>query len=79
VLLDVRTDGERSKGFIPGSIHIPLHQLRARAGELPKDKTIITSCQSGQRSYFAARLLSQQGFQVRNLTGSYRTWHVATL
>ncbi|MGB8466252.1 MAG: rhodanese-like domain-containing protein [Terrimicrobiaceae bacterium] len=43
-------------------------------GELPRDHEIITYCQSGQRSYNAARILAQHGFRVRNLTGAYRTW-----
>jgi len=77
VLLDVRTPAERQKGFIPGSIHIPLDELRARLAELPRDREIIVSCQSGQRSYFACRLLTQHGFRARNLTGSYRTWKTA--
>ncbi len=77
VLLDVRTDTERNAGFIPGSLHIPLHQLRNRLGELPRDREIVVSCQSGQRSYFACRLLNQRGFRTRNLTGSYRTWKTA--
>lgn len=77
-VLDVRTDTERQAGAIPGSFHIPLHQLRSRLSELPKDREIVVSCQSGQRSYFAARLLDQRGFRVRNLTGSYRTWKMAT-
>lgn len=78
VLLDVRNAGERAAGHIPGSLHIPLPQLRARLGELPEDKEIVVHCQSGQRSYFACRVLSQRGFRVRNLTGSYRTWKTAT-
>ena len=78
LVLDVRSDGERQAGYIPGSAHIPLPQLRARVGELPKDKEIVVSCQSGQRSYFACRFLSQRGYRVRNLTGSYRTWKTAT-
>lgn len=76
ILLDVRTPAEREKGFIPNSIFIPLDELRNRMNELPKDKEIIVSCQSGQRSYFACRILSQHGFKVRNLTGSYRTWKI---
>ena len=77
ILLDVRRPDERAKGFIPGSIHIPLDQIRARMNELPRDKEILVSCQSGQRSYFACRILAQHGFRVRNLTGSYRTWKTA--
>ena len=78
VLLDVRRDDERAKGCIPGSIHIPLDQLRSRMDELPRNREIVVYCQSGQRSYFAARILTQHGFRVRNLTGSYRTWKIAT-
>jgi NADPH-dependent 2,4-dienoyl-CoA reductase/sulfur reductase-like enzyme/rhodanese-related sulfurtransferase len=77
VLLDVRRPDERAKGFIPGSLHIPLDQVRSRLGELPRDKEIIVHCLSGQRSYFASRILAQNGFRVRNLTGSYRTWKTA--
>jgi rhodanese-related sulfurtransferase len=76
-LLDVREAKERDAGAIPGSVHIPLGELRARLGELPRDREIVVHCQSGQRSYFAARLLSQNGFRARNLTGSYRTWKAA--
>jgi len=78
LLLDVRTDEERRKGSISGSIHIPLHQLRSRLAELPKDREIIVYCRSGHRSYYACRMLVQRGFRARNLTGSYRTWKTAT-
>jgi rhodanese-related sulfurtransferase len=78
MVLDVRRLDERSTGSIPGSIHIPLDDLRARMNELPRNREIIVHCQSGQRSYFACRVLSQHGFHVRNLTGSWRTWKIAT-
>jgi NADPH-dependent 2,4-dienoyl-CoA reductase/sulfur reductase-like enzyme/rhodanese-related sulfurtransferase len=74
LLLDVRRPAERAQGFIPGSTHVPLDELRQRLSELPRDREIITYCHTGQRSYIAARLLSQHGFRVRNLAGSYRTW-----
>jgi NADPH-dependent 2,4-dienoyl-CoA reductase/sulfur reductase-like enzyme/rhodanese-related sulfurtransferase len=77
VLLDVRNHAERARGFIPGSIHIPLDEIRARMNELPRDREIVVSCLTGQRSYFACRILAQHGFRVRNLTGSYRTWEIA--
>ncbi len=77
LVLDVRRADERARGSIPNSMHIPLDQLRARADELPRDREIVVHCQSGQRSYYAARLLAQRGFKVRNLTGSWRTYHTA--
>jgi NADPH-dependent 2,4-dienoyl-CoA reductase/sulfur reductase-like enzyme/rhodanese-related sulfurtransferase len=77
LLLDVRDDAERRHGYVPGSLHIPLPQLRGRLTELPRDRDIIPYCRSGQRSYYACRILAQHGFQVRNLTGSYRTWEIA--
>ncbi|MGC9198671.1 MAG: FAD-dependent oxidoreductase [Acidobacteriaceae bacterium] len=76
-LLDVRRADERANGFIPGSIHIPLNELRFRIFELPRDRDIILMSQSGQRSYFASRILAHHGFRVRNLTGGYRTWKTA--
>jgi NADPH-dependent 2,4-dienoyl-CoA reductase/sulfur reductase-like enzyme/rhodanese-related sulfurtransferase len=78
VVLDVRDLDEREDGHIPGSLHIPLPELRKRFTELPKDREIITHCKTGQRSYFAHRFLAQHGFTVRNLSGSYSTWKVAS-
>jgi NADPH-dependent 2,4-dienoyl-CoA reductase/sulfur reductase-like enzyme/rhodanese-related sulfurtransferase len=77
VLLDVRTQVEREAGCIPGSIHIPLEELRNRLSELPQDKEIVAYCRSGQRSYYACRILTQQGYKARNLSGSYLTWYYA--
>jgi NADPH-dependent 2,4-dienoyl-CoA reductase/sulfur reductase-like enzyme/rhodanese-related sulfurtransferase len=77
VLLDVRRADERVKGFIPGSIHIPLDEIRSRMNELPRDREIIVYCQSGQRSYFACRILAQNGFRAHNLTGGFQTWNTA--
>jgi len=77
-LLDVRRPDERAKGFIPGSIHIPLDELRAKSSSLPRDRDLIVHCKTGQRSYYACRLLAQHGFRVRNLSGSWRTLKMAT-
>jgi rhodanese-related sulfurtransferase len=78
LVLDVRDDAERREGWIPGSVHMPLPALRSRLNELPRDREIIPYCRSGQRSYYASRILLQHGFRVRNLSGSYRTWQAAT-
>lgn len=77
VLLDVRTAEERTASSIPGSIHIPLDELRDRRAELDEDKRIIVHCFSGQRSYFAYRLLRLEGYDARNLTGGIRSWQAA--
>lgn len=63
VLLDVREDAERMAFELPGAEAIPLGQLRTRLGELDKTKTIITFCAIGVRSYNAARILMNHGFE----------------
>jgi NADPH-dependent 2,4-dienoyl-CoA reductase/sulfur reductase-like enzyme/rhodanese-related sulfurtransferase len=73
VLVDVRTAGEFDAGSLPGAVNIPLDELRERLDELP-DAPLVVHCQVGQRGHSAARILSRQGYEVRNLDGGYRTW-----
>jgi NADPH-dependent 2,4-dienoyl-CoA reductase/sulfur reductase-like enzyme/rhodanese-related sulfurtransferase len=73
VLVDVRTSGEFAAGSIPGALNLPVHDLRERLAELP-DAPLVVHCQVGQRGHTAARILSQNGFDVRNLDGGFRTW-----
>ena len=47
----------------------PAPQLRARLGELPRDREIHVICRSGGRAYFATRILLQNGFQAKNISG----------
>jgi len=68
-LLDVRTPVELVIGSVPGAVNIPLHLLRARLGELPKDREILIICRSAQRAYYAQRVLLQNGFKARNISG----------
>lgn len=78
LLLDVRTKGEFRSGAIPGAVNIPVDELRDQIGSIPKDKTIVTYCEIGLRSYMANRMLRQNGFNdVRNLSGGYRTYSLA--
>jgi NADPH-dependent 2,4-dienoyl-CoA reductase/sulfur reductase-like enzyme/rhodanese-related sulfurtransferase len=69
LLLDVREPVELALENVPGALNIPLGQLRARLGELPKDREIHVICRSGQRAYYATRILLQNGFKARNLAG----------
>jgi rhodanese-related sulfurtransferase len=73
-LLDVRTPDEVEAGTIPGAITVPVDELRDRLDELPRDKELLVFCQVGLRGYIACRILSQNGFQCRNLTGGYKTY-----
>ena len=68
-LLDVREPVELAVESAPGAVNIPLGQLRARLGELPRDREILVICRSGQRAYSATRMLLQKGFNARNLAG----------
>ena len=68
-LLDVREPAELAVESAPGAANIPLGQLRARLGELPRDREILVICRSGQRAYYATRILLQSGFKARNLSG----------
>ena len=73
-LLDVSTPAEVSAGTIPGAKNIPLDELRDRLGELSKEKEYLVFCRVGLRGYVACRILSQDGFKCRNLTGGYITY-----
>ena len=68
-LLDVRNPQELAVESVPGAINIPLPQLRSRLAELPRDREIFVICRSGGRAYFATRILLQNGFKARNISG----------
>ena len=70
VVLDVREPSELAQtGTVKGAIHIPLGQLEARLGELPKDKVILTACRSGGRASRAMALLESKGFKTAGFCG----------
>lgn len=73
VLLDVRSEIEYSNGHLDGAINMPVDSLRHRMKELDKDKEILEYCQVGLRGYVASRMLSQNGFKVKNMTGGYKS------
>ena len=79
VLLDVRTEQERRRSAIRGSLHIPLQALGSRLRELERHrgKEIVCYCQSGNRSVSAAILLRRSGFKAANLRGGITDWNFA--
>ena len=76
-IIDVRTGPERADGSIPGSLLIPVDQLRGRLDEIHPGPVIV-HCAVGQRGHLAARILTHAGWHVRNLDGGYRTWLAGT-
>ena len=76
-VLDVRTPAEHARAAIPGSVLIPLDELRERLDELP-DGEIVVHCAVGLRGYLACRVLAQHGRRARNLDGGITTWAAGT-
>jgi rhodanese-related sulfurtransferase len=68
-LLDVREPVELVVESVPGAVNIPMGQLRDRLGELPRDREIQVICRSAQRAYYAVRILLQNGFNAKNISG----------
>jgi NADPH-dependent 2,4-dienoyl-CoA reductase/sulfur reductase-like enzyme/rhodanese-related sulfurtransferase len=69
VLLDVREAIELAVEHVPEAVHIPIGELRARLAELPRDREIHVICRSGQRAYIATRMLVQNGFKAKTVSG----------
>lgn len=72
-LLDVRSAAECDRGVIPGSINLPVDEIRERHGELT-NKNLLVSCQVGLRGHTATMLLKELGFNAINLDGGFLTW-----
>jgi len=78
VLIDLRDKREiQESGLIPGSINIPLNQLRKRLHELDRNKNYVLYCAIGLRGYIGHRIMVQNGFRSRNLSGGYKTYITA--
>ena len=69
LLLDVRHPEELAVEQLPGVVNIPVDELRGRMDELPRDREILVICRSGQRAYYATRILVQNGFKARTVAG----------
>ena len=73
-LLDVRESGERAEGVIEGAVHIPINELRQRLDELASNRPVLVYCDTGQRGYFADRILRSSGFTSMNMQGGFRSY-----
>jgi len=78
VLLDVREPEEFAREHVPGAVNVPQADLATRLDEIPRDRPILTICQSGSRSLRSAQFLHQQGYQnVATVVGGTRAWRVS--
>jgi rhodanese-related sulfurtransferase len=74
-VLDVREPFEFKADHFEGAVNIPLPVLRNRLREIPRDKAVTVYCAAGQRSYYAARILIQNGYEVKNISGGMTTFN----
>jgi rhodanese-related sulfurtransferase len=82
VLLDVREPDEYQEAHVPGSVHVPLGQLKSRLQEIRAlgSKPVAIICRSGRRSTIAAELLMHSGLtNVYNVQGGMIAWEKAAL
>jgi glyoxylase-like metal-dependent hydrolase (beta-lactamase superfamily II)/rhodanese-related sulfurtransferase len=78
VVLDVREPEEFSRAHVAGAVNIPQADLATRLDEIPRDRPILTICQSGMRSVRSAQFLRQQGYQnVASVVGGTSAWRAA--
>ena len=78
-LLDVRDRNEWDERRIPGSVHVPYHDVRGVPEQLDGDRPIAALCSSGQRAAVAASLLKRHGAArvVHVVDGGVGTWERA--
>ena len=73
-VVDVREPREFSASHLPGAVNIPVGELHARMGSLPKGLVIFV-CRSGARSLTAAALASRAGVEdIAHLEGGLLAW-----
>jgi rhodanese-related sulfurtransferase len=73
VLLDVRQPQEWGYGTLPGATLIPMTEIVERIEEIPRDRSILCVCRSGDRSGRVAAFLAANGFDhVANMAGGMK-------
>jgi rhodanese-related sulfurtransferase len=73
-VLDVREPVEWHYGHIENALHIPLHELSARLGEVPASGRLLVVCKMGGRSAQAVAWLQHQGVDAVNVDGGMLDW-----
>jgi rhodanese-related sulfurtransferase len=73
-LVDVRQPEEYEAVHVPGAKLIPLADVVARVGEIPRDQPVYVICQTGSRSQRAADFYRNRGIEAYNVAGGTKAW-----
>jgi rhodanese-related sulfurtransferase len=73
-LIDVREQYEWDAGHLAGARHIELERLAGRAGEVPRERTVVFMCRLGARSAMATQAFRAGGWEAYNMAGGIRLW-----
>ena len=74
VLIDVRRPYEYEGGRLAGSRNIEMNELSAAADSIPRDRSVLFYCRSGNRSGMAAQAFREAGYDAYNLAGGIEAW-----
>jgi hydroxyacylglutathione hydrolase len=79
IVVDVRHENEWRSGHIAGSLHLPLPELEAEAGQrLPRTDPLAVHCAASYRSGMAVSLLERLGYEhVFHVLGGFDAWRAA--
>lgn len=72
LVLDIRDVDEAMQGMLKGAVNIPTQELSKRLAEIPRDKQIVTYCQTGVRAEIAYNILKDAGYNVRFLNANLK-------
>ena len=78
-LIDVRREYEWEEGRLPGARRIEMNELTANADSLPRDRSVVFYCRSGNRSGMAAAAFREAGYDAHNMAGGIAAWADAGL
>lgn len=67
LIIDVRDKEDFESGHIPTAINIPHDHFEDQKVQISINKKIILYCDRGNLSLYVARMLNDQGYDVRNL------------
>ena len=77
-LIDVREQWEYDEGHLPGIKLMPMNSIPNRLDEIPKDKFVVITCHTGNRSSQVTKFLRDKGFtNVHNMLGGIAAWEKA--